>query len=155
MPFGLTNAPAAFQHFMNDLFRDLIDVTVVIYLDDILIFLENPEDHPVHVREVLSRLMKNQLFCKLSKCHFHVTTVDYLGIVISPSGFSMDQKKVEAVTSWPQPRTVKQVQAFLGFVNYLRRFVPNFSLVARPLHNVTKKETPGHGETQKKQPSKS
>ncbi|QRW18770.1 Retrotransposable element Tf2 protein [Rhizoctonia solani] len=115
MPFGLTNAPAAFQHFMNDLFRDLIDVTVVIYLDDILIFSEKTEDHPAHVREVLSRLMKNQLFCKLSKCHFHVTTVDYLGIVISPDGFSMDQKKIEAVTSWPTPRTVKQVQAFLGF----------------------------------------
>ncbi|QRW26675.1 Retrotransposable element Tf2 protein [Rhizoctonia solani] len=142
MPFGLTNAPAAFQHFMNDLFRDLIDVTVVIYLDDILIFSEKPEDHPIHVREVLSRLMKNQLFCKLTKCYFHVTTVDYLGIVISPAGFSMDQKKIEAVTSWPQPKTVKQVQAFLGFVNYLRRFIPNFSSVARPLHNLTKKETP-------------
>ncbi|QRW22888.1 Retrotransposable element Tf2 protein [Rhizoctonia solani] len=142
MPFGLTNAPAAFQHFMNNLFRDLIDVTVVIYLDNILIFSENPEEHPSHVREVLSRLMKNQLFCKLSKCHFHVTTVDYLGIVITPAGFSMDQKKIEAVMSWPQPRTVKQVQAFLGFVNYLRWFIPNFSSVARPLHNLTKKETP-------------
>ncbi|KAF8750509.1 hypothetical protein RHS01_09319 [Rhizoctonia solani] len=142
MPFGLTNAPAAFQHFMNDLFRDLIDVTVVIYLDNILIFLEKTEDHPTHVREVLSRLMKNQLFCKLSKCHFHVTTVDYLGIVISPAGFSMDQKKIKAVTSWPQPKTVKQVQAFLGFVNYLRRFIPNFSLIARPLHNLTQKESP-------------
>ncbi|KAF8761152.1 hypothetical protein RHS01_00321 [Rhizoctonia solani] len=128
--------------FMNDLFRDLIDVTVVIYLDDILIFSEKPEDHPAHVREVLSQLMKNQLFCKLSKCHFHVNTVDYLGIVISPAGFSMDQKKIEAVMSWPQPKTVKQVQAFLGFVNYLRRFIPNFSSVARPLHNLTKKETP-------------
>ncbi|KAF8747934.1 hypothetical protein RHS01_11152 [Rhizoctonia solani] len=142
MPFGLTNAPAAFQHFMNDLFRDLIDVTVVIYLDDILIFSENPEEHPSHVREVLSRLLKNQLFCKLSKCHFHVTTIDYLGIVISPAGFSMDQKKIEAVTTWPTPKTVKQVQAFLGFVNYLRRFIPNFSLVARPLHNLTKKDSP-------------
>ncbi|QRW18200.1 Retrotransposable element Tf2 protein [Rhizoctonia solani] len=141
MPFGLTNAPAAFQHFMNNLFRDLIDVTVVIYLDDILIFSEKPEDHPTHVREVLSRLMKNQLFCKLSKCHFHVTTVDYLGIVISPAGFSMDQKKIEAVTTWPTPKTVKQVQAFLGFVNYLRRFIPNFSSVACPLHNLTKKES--------------
>ncbi|QRW17328.1 Retrotransposable element Tf2 protein [Rhizoctonia solani] len=126
MPFGLTNAPAAFQHFMNDLFRDLIDVNVVIYLDDILIFSEKPEDHPAH----------------LSKCHFHVNTVDYLGIVISPAGFSMDQKKIKAVTSWPQPKTVKQVQAFLGFVNYLRWFIPNFSSVARPLHNLTKKETP-------------
>ncbi|KAF8754661.1 hypothetical protein RHS01_05915 [Rhizoctonia solani] len=106
MPFGLTNAPAAFQHFMNDLFRDLIDVTVVIYLDNILIFSEKPEDHPSHVREVLSRLMKNQLFCKLSKCHFHVTTVDYLGIVISPAGFSMDQRKIEAVTTWPTPKTL-------------------------------------------------
>ncbi|KAF8747285.1 hypothetical protein RHS01_11351 [Rhizoctonia solani] len=94
---------------MNDLFRDLIDVTVVIYLDNILIFSEKPEEHPNHVREVLSRLMKNQLFCKLSKCHFHVTTVDYLGIVISPAGFSMDQKKIEAVTSWPTPKTVKQL----------------------------------------------
>ncbi|KAF8701563.1 hypothetical protein RHS03_06511, partial [Rhizoctonia solani] len=142
MPFGLTNAPAAFQHFMNDLFRDLINVTVVIYLDNILIFSEDPAKHPAHIREVLSCLMKNQLFCKLSKCHFHVTTVDYLGIVISPAGFSMDQKKIEAVTSWPQPKTVKQVQAFLGFVNYLRQFIPNFSLVACPLHNLTKKETP-------------
>ncbi|KAF8755227.1 hypothetical protein RHS01_05546 [Rhizoctonia solani] len=121
MPFGLTNAPAAFQHFMNNL---------------------RPKDHPTHVREVLSRLMKNQLFCKLSKCHFHVTTVDYLGIVISPTGFSMDQKKIKAVTSWPTPKTVKQVQAFLGFVNYLRRFIPNFSSVACPLHNLTRKETP-------------
>ncbi|QRW23740.1 Retrotransposable element Tf2 protein [Rhizoctonia solani] len=86
MPFGLTNAPAAFQHFMNNLFRDLINVTVVIYLDNILIFSEDPAKHPKHIREVLSCLMKNQLFCKLSKCHFHVTTVDYLGIVISPAG---------------------------------------------------------------------
>ncbi|KAF8751565.1 hypothetical protein RHS01_08145 [Rhizoctonia solani] len=122
-------------------YGDLIDVTVVIYLDDILIFSEKPEDHPTHVREVLSRLMKNQLFCKLSKCHFHVTTVDYLGIVISPTGFSMDQKKIKAVTTWPTPKTVKQVQAFLGFVNYLRRFIPNFSLIACPLHNLTKKES--------------
>ncbi|KAF8750370.1 hypothetical protein RHS01_09469 [Rhizoctonia solani] len=103
MPFGLTNAPAAFQHFMNDLFRDLIDVTVVIYLDDILIFSEDPKKHQ--------------------------------------NTFSMDQKKIEAVTSWPTPKTVKQVQAFLGFVNYLRRFIPNFSSVARPC-TTSPKRTP-------------
>ncbi|KAF8733245.1 hypothetical protein RHS02_07386, partial [Rhizoctonia solani] len=142
MPFGLTNAPAAFQHFMNNLFRDLIDITVVIYLDNILIFSEDPKDHPTHVREVLSQLMRNQLFCKLSKCHFHVTTVDYLGIVISPAGFSMDQKKIQAITSWPQPKMVKQVQALWGFVNNLCWFIPNFSLLAHPLHNLTKKESP-------------
>ncbi|KAF8755556.1 hypothetical protein RHS01_05060 [Rhizoctonia solani] len=141
MPFGLANALAAFQHFMNNLFRDLIDVTVAIYLDDILVFLEDPKDHPTHIQEVLSRLMKNQLFCKLLKCHFHITTVDYLGIVISPAGFSMEQKKIEAITSWPEPKTVKQVQAFLGFVNYLCQFIPKFSTVACPLHNHTKKDS--------------
>ncbi|KAF8761993.1 hypothetical protein RHS01_00042 [Rhizoctonia solani] len=120
MPFGLTNAPAAqHPHLLG----------------------ENQRPSGPCQRGTI-RLMKNQLFCKLLKCHFHVTTVDYLGIVISPDGFSMDQKKIEAVTSWPTPRTVKQVQAFLGFVNYLRRFIPNFSSVARPLHNLTKKETP-------------
>ncbi|CEL54177.1 hypothetical protein RSOLAG1IB_11575 [Rhizoctonia solani AG-1 IB] len=142
MPFGLTNAPAAFQQFMNNLFQDLLDITVVVYLDDILIFSKDPAEHSKHVREVLHRLAKNQLFCKPSKCHFHVTTVDYLGIRISPHGFSMDEKKVEAVTLWPTPKTVKQVQAFLGFVNYLRRFIPDFSAVARPLHNLTQKDKP-------------
>jgi hypothetical protein len=142
MPFGLTNAPAAFQRFMNDLFRDLLDITVVVYLDDILIFSKDPAEHSNHVREVLQRLARNQLFCKPSKCHFHVTTVDYLGIQISPQGFSMDEKKIEAVTSWPTPKSVKQVQAFLGFVNYLRRFIPDFSSIARPLHNLTQKDKP-------------
>ncbi|KAF8749889.1 K02A2.6-like [Rhizoctonia solani] len=132
MPFGLTNAPAAFQHFMNNLFRDLINVTVVIYLDDILIFSKTPRTtQPMSGRS------------------YH--GLDYLGIVISPAGFSMDQKKIEAVTSWPTPKTVKQVQAFLGFVNYLRRFIPNFSSVARPLHNLTKKETPWSWETQEEE----
>ncbi|CCO35435.1 Retrotransposable element Tf2 155 kDa protein type 1 [Rhizoctonia solani AG-1 IB] len=142
MPFGLTNAPAAFQRFMNDLFRDLLDITVVVYLDDILIFSKDPAEHSKHVREVLHRLARNQLFCKPSKCHFHVTTVKYLGIQISPQGFSMDEKKVEAVTAWPIPKTVKQVQAFLGFVNYLRRFIPDFSAIAQPLHNLTQKDKP-------------
>ncbi|QRW22967.1 Retrotransposable element Tf2 protein [Rhizoctonia solani] len=132
---------------MNNLFRDFIEITVVIYLDNILIFSENPKDHPGHVREVLSRLMKNQPFCKLSKCHFHVTTVNYLGIVIFPKGFSTDQIKVEAVTSWLTPRTVKEVQAFLGFVNYLQCCIPNFSTVAQPLHNLTKKDTPWSWDT--------
>ncbi|CCO34667.1 Retrotransposable element Tf2 155 kDa protein type 1 OS=Schizosaccharomyces pombe (strain 972 / ATCC 24843) GN=Tf2-1 PE=4 SV=1 [Rhizoctonia solani AG-1 IB] len=142
MPFGLTNAPAAFQQFMNNLLCDLLDITVVVYLDDILIFSKDPGEHSKHVREVLQRLAKNQLFCKPSKCHFHVTTVEYLGIQISPKGFSMDKKKIEAVTSWPTPKTVKQVQAFLGFVNYLRRFIPDFSSIAQPLHNLTQKDKP-------------
>jgi hypothetical protein len=142
MLFGLTNAPAAFQHFMNDIFRDMLDTKVVIYLDDILIFSKNQEDHERDVKEVLRRLAKNQLFCKLSKCSFHADTVDYLGLVISPRGISMEEKKVQAVKDWPTPQTVKQVQSFLGFANFLHRFVPNYSTLARPLHNKTHKEAP-------------
>jgi hypothetical protein len=140
MPFGLTNAPAAFQHFMNDIFWDMLDTKVVIYLDDILIFSKAQESHRRDVKEVLRRLAANQLFCKLSKCSFHVDTVDYLGLVISPRGISMEEKKIQAVKEWPTPQNVKQVQSFLGFANFLQRFVPNYSTLARPLHNRTHKE---------------
>jgi hypothetical protein len=140
MPFGLTNTLAAFQHFMNDIFRDMLDTKVVIYLDDILIFSKNQEDHEKDIKEVLRKLAANQLFCKLSKCSFHVDTVDYLGLVISPRGISMEEKKVQAVKEWPTPQNVKQIQSFLGFANFLRHFIPNYSTLARPLHNCTHKD---------------
>jgi hypothetical protein len=135
MPFGLTNTPAAFQHFMNDIFWDVLDTKVVIYLDNILIFSKEQENHEKDVREALKRLATNQLFCKLSKCSFHVDTVDYLGLVISPRGISMEEKKVQAIKEWPTPQNVKQVQSFLGFTNFLCCFVLNYSTLARPLHN--------------------
>jgi hypothetical protein len=110
----------------------MLDTKVVIYLDDILIFSKNQEDHEKDVKEVLRRLAANQLFCKISKCSFHFDTVDYLGLVISPRGISMEEKKVQAVKEWPAPRNVKQIQSFLGFANFLHRFVPNYSTLARP-----------------------
>ncbi|CEL56480.1 Retrotransposable element Tf2 155 kDa protein type 1 OS=Schizosaccharomyces pombe (strain 972 / ATCC 24843) GN=Tf2-1 PE=4 SV=1 [Rhizoctonia solani AG-1 IB] len=140
MTFGLTNAPAAFQYFMNDLFQDLLDVYVIIYLDDILIFSKNEVKHKFHVHKVLQRLETAQLFCKGLKCEFHHTRVEYLGIIVSDQGFSLDKLKIQAVQEWPAPTTVKQVQSFLGFANFLRRFVANFSHMARPLHNLVKKE---------------
>ncbi|CCO35049.1 Retrotransposable element Tf2 155 kDa protein type 1 [Rhizoctonia solani AG-1 IB] len=140
MPFGLSGAPGAFQAMMNEVFQDLLDVSVIIYLDDILIFSSNPEEHESHVKEVLQRLMNMQLFCKGSKCEFHQTTVEYLGIIVSDKGFSLDKLKIQAVQEWPTPTTVKQVQSFLGFANFVRRFVANFSQIARPLHNLVKKE---------------
>ncbi|KAF8761020.1 hypothetical protein RHS01_01184 [Rhizoctonia solani] len=103
MTFGLTNAPAAFQHFMNELFKDLLDVCVIIYLDDILIYSKDDASHTQHVHEVLRRLMKNQLFCKASKCTFHVTSVEYLGIIVSDKGFSLDKLKIQAVQEWLVP----------------------------------------------------
>ncbi|QRW19754.1 Retrotransposable element Tf2 protein [Rhizoctonia solani] len=142
MTFGLTNAPAAFQHFMNKLFKDLLDVCVIIYLDDILIYSKDDATHTQHVHEVLRWLKENQLFCKASKCTFHVTAVEYLGIIVLDKGFSLDKLKIQAVQEWPTPTKVKEVQSFLGFANFLRRFVANFSHIARPLHNLVKKDTP-------------
>ncbi|QRW20742.1 Retrotransposable element Tf2 protein [Rhizoctonia solani] len=141
MTFGLTNAPAAFQHFKNELFKDLLDVCVIIYLDDILIYSKDDASHAQHVHEVLKRLMDNQLFCKASKCTFHVTLVEYLGIIVLDKGFSLDKLKIQAVQEWPVPTKVKEVQSFLGFANFLHWFVANFSHLARPLHNLVKKDT--------------
>ncbi|QRW18193.1 Retrotransposable element Tf2 protein [Rhizoctonia solani] len=151
MTFGLTNAPAAFQHFMNKLFKDLLDVCVIIYLDDILIYSKDDATHTQHVHEVLRRLMENQLFCKASKCTFHVTSVEYLGIIVLDKGFSLDKLKIQAVREWPTPTKVKEVQSFLGFANFLRRFVANFSHIARPLHNLVKKDTPWKWETREQE----
>ncbi|QRW25069.1 Retrotransposable element Tf2 protein [Rhizoctonia solani] len=141
MTFGLTNAPAAFQHFMNKLFKDLLDVCVIIYLDDILIYSKDDASHTQHVHEVLKQLMENQLFCKASKCTFHATPVEYLGIIVSNKGFGLDKLKIQAVQEWPVPTKVKEVQLFLGFANFLCCFVANFSHMARPLHNLVKKDT--------------
>ncbi|KAF8751544.1 hypothetical protein RHS01_08513 [Rhizoctonia solani] len=102
-------------HFMNKLFKDLLDVCVIIYLDDILIYSKDDATHTQHVHEVLQRLMENQLFCKASKCTFHVTSVEYLGIIVSDKGFSLDKLKIQAVQEWPVPTKVKEVQSFLGF----------------------------------------
>ncbi|QRW22529.1 Retrotransposable element Tf2 protein [Rhizoctonia solani] len=141
MTFGLTNAPAAFQHFMNELFKDLLDVCVIIYLDDILIYSKDDASHAQHVHKVLKQLMDNQLFCKASKCTFHIPLVEYLGIIVSDKGFSLDKLKIQAVQEWPVPTKVKEVQSFLGFANFLRQFVANFSHLARLLHNLVKKDT--------------
>ncbi|KAF8748451.1 hypothetical protein RHS01_10832 [Rhizoctonia solani] len=151
MTFGLTNAPAAFQHFMNELFKDLLDVCIIIYLDDILIYSKDDATHTQHVHEVLRRLMENQLFCKASKCTFHVTSVEYLGIIVSDKGFSLDKLKIQAIQEWPTPTKVKEVQSFLGFANFLRWFVANFSHMARPLHNLVKKDTPWKWETKEQE----
>ncbi|QRW25691.1 Retrotransposable element Tf2 protein [Rhizoctonia solani] len=151
MTFGLTNAPAAFQHFMNELFKDLLDVCVIIYLDDILIYSKDDATHTQHVHKVLQRLMDNQLFCKASKCTFHVTSVEYLGIIVLDKGFSLDKLKIQVVQDWPTPTKVKEVQSFLGFANFLRQFVANFSHVARPLHNLVKKNTPWKWETKEQE----
>lgn len=139
MPFGLCNAPATFQHFMNDAFHDMLDLFVIIYLDDILIFSKNLEDHQQHVTSVLERLRTHNLFAKLEKCIFHASEVEFLGYRINGNGISMDENKVKAILSWSTPKNVKELQSFLGFSNFYRRFILGYSTITRPLHDLTKK----------------
>jgi hypothetical protein len=103
VPMGLTNAPAAFQRFMNDIFKDLIDKNVIVYLDDILIYSDTLEEHRKHVKEVLRRLRKHGLYANHSKCTFNSNTVEYLGYILSPQGLTMDQSKIQTILDWPEP----------------------------------------------------
>lgn len=140
MPFGLCNAPATFQHLINDIFRDLLDQFVVIYLDDILIFSNSMEEHQRHVILILERLRKNRLYIKIEKCEFHQIEIQFLGYVISPNGLQMDSSKIKAIVDWPTPRSIKDVQRFIGFANFYRRFIKNFSEIITPITQLTKKK---------------
>ncbi len=138
MPYGLANAPAVLQSFINEIFRDLLNQCVVAYIDDILIYSKSEPEHIQHVKTVLSRLLDNQLYIKAEKCEFHVKQTSFLGYNISHQGVEMDDSKVRAVTDWPQPTTVKELQRFLGFANFYRRLIRNYSLIASPLTSLLK-----------------
>ena len=137
LPFGLTNAPAVFQCLVNDVLRDMINVFVVVYLDDLLIFSKSRDEHVVHVRLVLQRLLENRLFVKAEKCEFHTTSLEFLGHIVQEGKVSTDPKKVRAVREWPVPRSRLDLQRFLGFANFYRRFIMNFSSIAAPLCALT------------------
>ncbi|KAI4885455.1 hypothetical protein NFI96_014403 [Prochilodus magdalenae] len=138
MPFGLRNAPSVFQAFINDVLRDMIGRFVIAYIDDILVYSPDLPTHVRHVREVLTRLLEHQLYVKGEKCEFHQGSVSFLGYVISPAGVVMDDRKVEAVVNWPRPHAIRELQRFLGFANFYRRFIRNYSAVAAPLTSLLK-----------------
>ena len=138
MPFGLTNAPASFQRFMNDVLREFLDDFCVVYLDDILIYSACLEEHRVHVRRILQTLADNDIHIKPEKCEFHVSRTEFLGFIVSSEGVTMDGKKVEAIVRWEAPRCVRDVQVFLGFANFYRRFIQRYSHVAGPLFDLLK-----------------
>jgi len=142
LPFGLTNGPATFQRYINNTLMGYLDEFCSAYMDDILIFSETLEEHEIHVKRVLERLCEAGLQADLKKCEFHVTKTTFLGFVISTDGIRPDPRKLEAVRCWERPTTVKQVQSFLGFCNFYRRFVREYGRIARPLTNLTKKGVP-------------
>ncbi len=138
MPFGLTNAPAVFQALINYVLRDMLNQFAFIYLDDILIFSSSPNEHVEHVKKVLNRLLENHLYVKPEKCEFHVTQLQFLGFIIMPGHVQMDPRKVQAVTNWPTPSSLKEVQRFLRFANFYRKLILNFSSVVAPLSALTR-----------------
>lgn len=141
MPFGLTNAPAVFQCLINDVLRDMLIVCCFVYLDDILIFSKNLQEHRLHVRKVLQRLLENRLYVKAEKCQFHAESVPFLGFIIEKGQLRADPAKTRAVVEWPTPSTTKQLQRFLGFAHFCRRFIKNYSRKAAPLTKLTSSKT--------------
>ena len=146
MFFGLTNSPATFQMMMNEIFmEELREGWLTVYMDDMLIHTNDSlETHRTAVHRVLDKLAKHDLFLKPEKCLFEQQRMEFLGVVLENGTIQMDPAKIKGVEDWPQPKTVRDVRAFLGFTGFYRYFVPNYSVIARPLIDLTKKATPFH-----------
>jgi hypothetical protein len=142
MPFRLTNAPAVCQALINNVLQEHLDITVVAYLNDILVYSQTLEEHKVHIRQVLECLAKADLRLKPEKCEWHKDEVEFLGYVVGRYRVRMNEKKIQVVKDWPIPTTVKGIQEFLGFVNFNRRFIKDYSTKALPLTRLTRKDTP-------------
>jgi hypothetical protein len=140
MSFGLTNAPAHFMYLMNSVFMPELDKFVVVFFDNILIYSKSEEEHAQHLRVILQRLRDHQLYAKFRKCAFWLREVPFLGHVISAEGIAVDPSKVQEVLDWKSPKSVTQIHSFLGLAEYYRRFIPNFSKIAKPMTQLIEKE---------------
>ena len=141
MSFGLTNAPAYFMNMMNKVFMEFLDKFVVVFIDDILVYSKNEEEHKEHLRLVLGKLREHQLYAKFSKCEFWLKEVGFLGHVISGERIAVDPTKVVTMTIWEAPTSVGEIRSFLGLAGYYRRFIENFWKIAKPMTKLLKKDT--------------
>jgi hypothetical protein len=139
--FGLTNTPAYFMNLMNKVFMEVLDLFVVVFIDDILIYSETAEEHEEHLRIVLEKLRQQKLYAKFSKCKFWMEKVAFLGHVLSAEGIAVDPSKVESITKWEQPLNVTDVRSFLGMAGYYRRFIENFSKITKLMTELLKNNT--------------
>jgi hypothetical protein len=141
MSFGLTNAPAYFKYLMNSVFMPELDKFVIVFIDDILIYSKNLEDHARYLHIILQRLREHYLYAKFSKCEFWLDTVKFLGHTISNDGISIDSSKVQKVMDWKPPTSVHQIRSFLGLAGYYHRFIPDFYKIAKPMTELLKKRS--------------
>jgi hypothetical protein len=139
MSFGLTNAPAYFLYLMNKVFMEYLDKFVVVFIDDILIFSKNEEEHDEHLRLVLQKLRENQLYAKLNKCEFWLKEVSFLGHIIYEGGISVDPIKVKDVLCWNTPQNVSDIISFLGLAGYYKKFIEGFSKISKPMTELLEK----------------
>ena len=142
LPFGFCNGLALFQHYINDTLRKYLDIFCTAYLNDILIYSNSLHEHRGHVKIISERLKSASLFLNVTKCEFHITKVSYLGFIISTHSVKMDLAKIKTILEWLQPTCLKDMQSFLGFANFYRRFIYSYSTLVMPLVNLTKKNTP-------------
>ena len=126
MSFGLTNAPAYFMYLRNSIFMEELDIFVIIFIDDILIYSKTQEDHARHIHIVLQKLREHRLYAKFSKYEFWLQEVSFLGHILSKDGIAVDPSKVQDVLDWKQPQNVHEIRSFLGLAGYYRRFIENF-----------------------------
>ncbi|KAJ0752632.1 putative nucleotidyltransferase, Ribonuclease H [Helianthus annuus] len=140
MPFGMTNAPAVFMDLMNRVCKPYLDDFVIVFIDDILIYSKNKEDHERHLRLILELLRKEQLYAKFSKCDFWIREVHFLGHIVNEMGIHVDPAKIDAVRNWAAPKNPSEVRQFLGLAGYYRRFIRDFSKIAQPLTALTQKK---------------
>lgn len=138
MPFGLTNAPATFQSYIHTALQGILDVFCIAYLDDILIFSADKQSHTQHIQQVLERMRSAELYANPAKCTFYQDQVEFLGYIISREGVSMDPRRVDTIASWKKPETYHDIQVFLGFCNFYRRFIKDYSKIALPLTALMK-----------------
>ena len=139
MGFGLTNAPATFMALMNDVLRPFLRKFVVVFLDDILVFSRSWTEHLTHLDAVLTALKEQSLFCNFIKCEFALSSIKFLGHIVSGTSLKPDPEKLTVVQNWKTPTSVTEVRQFLGFTNYFRRFIDHYSFIARPLEELTGK----------------
>ncbi|GJT83552.1 putative reverse transcriptase domain-containing protein [Tanacetum coccineum] len=139
MPFGLTNTPAVFMDLMNRVCKPYLDKFVIVFIDDILIYSRNKEEHVNHLRIILELLKKEKLYAKFSKCDFWIRIVQFLGHLIDSQGLHVDPAKIEAVKNWTSPTTPTEIRQFLGLVGYYRRFIKDFLKIAKSLTEFTQK----------------
>jgi hypothetical protein len=140
MSFGLTNAPAYFIYLMSKVFMEYLDKFVVVFINDILVYLRSGEEHEEHLHLALQKLQEHKLYAKLSKCEFWMKQVAFLEHVISKGGISVDPSKVQDVLSWNTPTSVGDIQSFLGLAGYSRRIIEGFSKISKPMTELLEKD---------------